>query len=339
MTARDTTGDRMRRMSPRRRQILDTAADLFAARGFHGVSMGDIGAAVGISGPALYKHFAGKEDILGQCLLHASQRLLDGARALAATPGRDGERTSTGTPEPDRTRASTEPSESSPTRTSAATPGRTPALTSPPERDEAPALAATPEPEGEWADAVGRDVVGSGVVRSGVLEPGVLGPGGGGSGGDRPAGDGPAGDGPGDDGTGDDRPAGDGPGDDGTGDDGTKGDGPETENAPADALTGLIAFHTDFALAQPSLIVVQEREWGALGERVRAQVRERQLAYVEVWTRALGPHRPDLSQAQARAAVQAAFGLLNSTPHSARISRTAMRRLLVDMARAALLPA
>ena len=95
MTARDTSGDRMRRMSPRRRQILDTAADLFAARGFHGVSMGDIGAAVGISGPALYKHFAGKEDILGQCLLHASQRLLDGARALAATPGRDGERTST----------------------------------------------------------------------------------------------------------------------------------------------------------------------------------------------------------------------------------------------------
>jgi hypothetical protein len=33
-------------VTPRRRQILDTAADLFAASGFHGVSVGDIGAAV-----------------------------------------------------------------------------------------------------------------------------------------------------------------------------------------------------------------------------------------------------------------------------------------------------
>ncbi|MBO0610265.1 TetR/AcrR family transcriptional regulator [Myceligenerans salitolerans] len=181
-------------MTPRRRQILDTAADLFAARGFHGVSVGDIGAAVGISGPALYKHFSGKEDILGQCLLHASERLLEGARALTAAP----------------------------------------------------------------------------------------------------------------------------------------------ETPSADALGALIAFHTDFALSQPSLIVIQEREWGSLGEQARAQVRERQLAYIDVWTRALRPHRPDLTPAQARAAVQAAFGLLNSTPHSARLSRATMRALLTRMAHAAL---
>ncbi|MFD6141218.1 TetR/AcrR family transcriptional regulator, partial [Promicromonospora sp. NPDC060271] len=74
-------------MTPRRQQILSTAADLFAARGFHGVSMGDIGAAVGVSGPALYKHFAGKEDILGQCLLHASDQLLTGARELLCARG------------------------------------------------------------------------------------------------------------------------------------------------------------------------------------------------------------------------------------------------------------
>ncbi|MBS9746049.1 helix-turn-helix transcriptional regulator, partial [Pseudomonas aeruginosa] len=44
----------------RRDQILATAAELFAARGFHGVSVADLGAACGISGPALYKHFPSK---------------------------------------------------------------------------------------------------------------------------------------------------------------------------------------------------------------------------------------------------------------------------------------
>ncbi|WP_454857455.1 TetR/AcrR family transcriptional regulator [Promicromonospora soli] len=194
-------------MTPRRQQILSTAADLFADRGFHGVSMGDIGAAVGVSGPALYKHFAGKEDILGQCLLHASDQLLAGARELLSDVGQ--------------------------------------------------------------------------------LEP---------------------------------DPA-----------------APPAEAAEA-ALEALIARHADFALDNPALIVVQEREWGALGADTRAQVRKRQLAYIEVWCDALRPLRPDLSAEQARAAVQAAFGLLNSTPHSARIGRDAMRTLLTTMARAALLP-
>lgn len=185
-------------MTPRRQQILSTAANLFAARGFHGVSMGDIGAAVGVSGPALYKHFAGKEDILGQCLMHASDQLLAGARELLSDDG-------------------------------------------------APAA----------------------------------------------------------------RPDG--------------------------ALAALIARHADFALDNPALIVIQEREWGALGADARAQVREHQLAYIDVWTDALRPLRPDLGGTEARAAVQAAFGLLNSTPHSARIGRAAMRALLTRMAHAALL--
>ena len=37
-------------MTTRREQILGTAAELFAARGFHGVSVADLGAACGISG-------------------------------------------------------------------------------------------------------------------------------------------------------------------------------------------------------------------------------------------------------------------------------------------------
>ena len=70
----------------RREQILATAADLFAARGFHGVSVADLGAACGISGPALYKHFASKDAVLAEMLVSISHELLDvgSARAAAA---------------------------------------------------------------------------------------------------------------------------------------------------------------------------------------------------------------------------------------------------------------
>ena len=69
----------------RRDEILDAAAVLFAGRGFHGVSIDHLGAGVGLSGPAIYRHFAGKEDVLAQLLLRISQRLHDeGARCVTA---------------------------------------------------------------------------------------------------------------------------------------------------------------------------------------------------------------------------------------------------------------
>ena len=72
----------------RREQILAVAAQLFARRGFHGVSIADLGAAVGISGPALYRHFPGKEALLTELLVGISERLLAGGQAIAAA-GRD----------------------------------------------------------------------------------------------------------------------------------------------------------------------------------------------------------------------------------------------------------
>ena len=66
----------------RRAQVLEAAAKLFAERGFHGVSLDDIGRSVGISGPALYRHFASKDEILGAVLVSISDRLLDGALAI-----------------------------------------------------------------------------------------------------------------------------------------------------------------------------------------------------------------------------------------------------------------
>jgi AcrR family transcriptional regulator len=75
----------------RREQILDRAADLFAARGFHGTSVDDVGAACGISGPALYRHFASKDAMLAEMLVGISELLLAEARkrSRAATPARD----------------------------------------------------------------------------------------------------------------------------------------------------------------------------------------------------------------------------------------------------------
>ncbi|MFF4140442.1 TetR/AcrR family transcriptional regulator [Streptomyces sp. NPDC001698] len=72
----------------RREQILKEAARLFAERGFHGVGVDEIGAAVGISGPGLYRHFAGKDAMLAELLVGISGQLLTGAkRRLAEADG------------------------------------------------------------------------------------------------------------------------------------------------------------------------------------------------------------------------------------------------------------
>ncbi len=68
-----------------RDRVLREAARLFARRGFHGTSIEDLGAACGISGPALYKHFASKDAVLARLLVGISERLLDGGRAVVAS--------------------------------------------------------------------------------------------------------------------------------------------------------------------------------------------------------------------------------------------------------------
>ncbi|MDQ3628755.1 MAG: TetR/AcrR family transcriptional regulator [Actinomycetota bacterium] len=177
----------------RRAQILDTAATLFAERGFHGVSVHDIGAACGITGPALYRHFAGKDAMLADVLVEISEQLLaEGRRRAAAAED------------------------------------------------------------------------------------------------------------------------------------------------PAKTLLALVRWHIEFALEHPALIVVQEREWTNLQPRARDAVRSLQLAYIDEWVAAVRALRPGLDQASARAVAQAVFGLLNSTPHSARIDRDQMGRLLEQMAIGAL---
>jgi len=177
----------------RRQQILDTAADLFARRGFNGVSIDELGAAVGISGPALYRHFASKEAMLGEMLVGISQRLLaEGKRRVAAAP------------------------------------------------------------RGEVA------------------------------------------------------------------------------------LDALVDWHVAFALDHPALITVQSRDMASLGDPGRRTVRQLQRSYVEIWVSAIREVTPDVDEQAARSAAHAIFGLINSTPHSARLDRETMADLLRRMAIAAL---
>ncbi|MFB8005568.1 TetR/AcrR family transcriptional regulator [Nocardia sp. NPDC056000] len=178
----------------RRAQLLDAGARLIADRGFLGMRLDDLGAAAGISGPAVYRHFPNKEALLVELLVGISQRLLDGGRAVAA--------------------------------------------------------AAT---------------------------------------------------------------------------------------TPAEALDALIDFHLDFALGEPELIRIQDRDLENLPEAARRQVRRTQRQYVEVWVAVLREVRPDLPEATARVQAHAIFGLINSTPHSApAATATRARPVLRRMAVAAL---
>ena len=177
----------------RRAEILQTASELFARNGFHGVSMDELGAAAGVSGPALYRYFAGKEAILSAMLVDISERLLAG----------------------------------------------------------------------------GRERVGQ-------------------------------------------------------------------ARTPAQALRSLVDFHVDFALDHPDLINVQARDLDAVPETERRAVRRLQAQYVSLWVDALVGERPQMSPERARASAHAVFGLINSTPHSARLSRPDMAGLLRAMALSAL---
>jgi AcrR family transcriptional regulator len=177
----------------RRQQILDTAAALFARHGFHGVSIDDLGGALGVSGPALYRHFRAKDEILAQILLEVSRTLL----------------------------------------------------------------------------AEGRRRV------------------------------------------------------------------DDADDAHA-ALASLIAWHVEFALGQPEVITVHTRELDNLPGPARGQVRTLQRRYVAIWTDVIGEVNGDPDRARAEAAAHATFGLLNSTPHSARVPPAQMAPLLRQMAWAAL---
>lgn len=71
----------------RRRQLLETAAAVFARRGYHGATTAELAKAAGITEPILYRHFKNKLDLfitlieeVGQEVLAAWRRNLDGVQ-------------------------------------------------------------------------------------------------------------------------------------------------------------------------------------------------------------------------------------------------------------------
>jgi len=185
---------RSRAKADRREALLGAAATLFARSGFNGASIEDLGAAAGVSGPAVYRHFSGKQAVLAALLVGVSEHLVTG---------------------------------------------------------------------------------GQGVVD-------------------------------------------------------------EATDAPS-ALGDLVRFHIDFALTNPDVIRVQDRDLDSLAEEDRHLVRALQRRYVELWVEVLRRVHPEVSEVLLRIRAHATFGLLNSTPHSARdSSEAAVRTLLEEMALAAL---
>lgn len=83
-----TTG-REARSRERRQRLLDATRELLRQDGWHNVAISDIGAAAGITGPAVYRHFRSKEELLVAALDHAAARLWSGLPDEDGRPARD----------------------------------------------------------------------------------------------------------------------------------------------------------------------------------------------------------------------------------------------------------
>lgn len=66
----------------RRERILAAAAELIAERGYHAVSMTDLGVAAGIVGPGVYRHFDSKAAVLASLFERVVDALLDRASTI-----------------------------------------------------------------------------------------------------------------------------------------------------------------------------------------------------------------------------------------------------------------
>jgi AcrR family transcriptional regulator len=79
-----TTTRRSRAKSDRRSQLIAAAERLIAEHGYLAVRLEDIGAAAGVTGPAIYRHIPNKEALLVELLVGISTRLLAGATDVVA---------------------------------------------------------------------------------------------------------------------------------------------------------------------------------------------------------------------------------------------------------------
>lgn len=79
---RSSSTQRSQAKESRRQALLTAAAALFSINGFNRVSLEDLGSAAGVSGPAVYRHFSGKQAVLADLLTTVSQDLLAGGKRV-----------------------------------------------------------------------------------------------------------------------------------------------------------------------------------------------------------------------------------------------------------------
>src|SRR5258705_1385471 len=65
-----------------RERIIESAVELFAAKGFHGTSVADIGANADVQPGALYYHIRSKHEVLWEILRRYTEGALQGAEAI-----------------------------------------------------------------------------------------------------------------------------------------------------------------------------------------------------------------------------------------------------------------
>ena len=75
------------RASRSRNDVVRTAGRLFAERGYHGTSMRDLAAELGLLGSSLYSHISSKEDLLVEVVERGAELFQSSADAALATPG------------------------------------------------------------------------------------------------------------------------------------------------------------------------------------------------------------------------------------------------------------
>lgn len=106
---------------------------------------------------------------------------------------------------------------------------------------------------------------------------------------------------------------------------------------PGSALRAMLRLHVEFAVEQSENLTVWRQEFHNLPEADGWRLRRAQRLYVEEWVHVVHEHRPDFSDTEVRAAVHAAFGLLQSpSDFQSGLSAEAITNLLMSMTLAAL---
>ena len=70
-----------------RRRLLQAAAALFARNGLHGTTLGEIAGAAGLTAPAIYNHFASKDDLFVAAACGMFEEITAAVEETAAVPG------------------------------------------------------------------------------------------------------------------------------------------------------------------------------------------------------------------------------------------------------------